>query len=68
VDSVRAVREHPGGILLPVAFTTAELEDGHWRPTTGPGTEATPQGALIAGVNGLVTPACSHCVLFTGGR
>jgi hypothetical protein len=42
-DSVRAVREYPGGVLLPVAFTTAELEGERWRPT-GPGTEATPLG------------------------
>jgi len=27
-DSVRAVREHPGGVLLPAAYTTAELADG----------------------------------------
>jgi Family of unknown function (DUF5954) len=43
-DSARAVREHPGGMLLPTAYTTAELMDGRWKPT-GPGTEATPQGA-----------------------
>jgi len=43
-DSVRAVREHPGGVLLPAAYTTAELADGQWKPT-GPGTEGTPQGA-----------------------
>jgi hypothetical protein len=31
-DSERAVRAHPGGVLLPAAYTTAELEDGRWQP------------------------------------
>jgi Family of unknown function (DUF5954) len=43
-DSERAVRAHPGGVLLPTAYTTAELEDGRWNPT-GPGTHTTPQDA-----------------------
>jgi len=43
-ESARAVRAHPGGVLLPTVYTTAELVDGRWKPT-GPGTEATSQGA-----------------------
>jgi uncharacterized protein DUF5954 len=43
-DSERAVRAHPGGVLLPAAYTTAELENGRWKPT-GPGTHTTPQDA-----------------------
>ena len=39
-----ACGRHPGGVLLPAAYITAELAGGQWRPI-GPGTEATPQGA-----------------------
>jgi hypothetical protein len=43
-DSVRATQTHPGGVLLPPAYTTAELESGQWKPGDG-GMAATPQGA-----------------------
>jgi len=43
-DLLRAARTHPGGVLLPAAFTTAELVSGHWKPAQA-GTSATPQGA-----------------------
>jgi hypothetical protein len=43
-DAVRAARTHPGGVLLPPAFTTAELADGRWGPAEA-GTSPTPQGA-----------------------
>jgi hypothetical protein len=43
-DSLRAARTHPGGVLLPPAFTTAELVSGHWKPAQT-GTQATPQQA-----------------------
>lgn len=43
-DSVRATRTHPGGVLLPPAFTPAELADGRWQPL-GVSTSPTPQGA-----------------------
>ncbi|MDQ2874357.1 MAG: DUF5954 family protein, partial [Actinomycetota bacterium] len=31
-DGVRAVRTHPGGVLLPAAFMAAELAGGQWQP------------------------------------
>jgi Family of unknown function (DUF5954) len=43
-DSLRAVRTHPGGVLLPPAYTTAELVSGHWKPAQA-GAVATPQHA-----------------------
>jgi Family of unknown function (DUF5954) len=43
-DSPRAVHTHPGGVLLPPAFTAAELVNGHWRPL-GAETSPTPQAA-----------------------
>lgn len=43
-DAVRAARTHPGGVLLPPAFTTAELVNGKWGPAEA-GTSPTPQGA-----------------------
>jgi hypothetical protein len=46
-DSRRAANTHPGGVLLPPAFTTAELVDGDWRPLHHE-TSATPQAARDA--------------------
>jgi hypothetical protein len=43
-DSARAAHTHPGGVLLPPAFTAGELAGGHWGPA-GAGTSPTPQGA-----------------------
>jgi hypothetical protein len=43
-DSVRAARTHPGGVLLPPAFTTAELIRDRWKPAQT-GTQATPRQA-----------------------
>ncbi|MEV8475625.1 DUF5954 family protein [Streptomyces sp. NPDC051173] len=43
-DSLRAAETHPGGVLLPATFGTAEKEYGHWRPDSA-GTATTPQGA-----------------------
>lgn len=43
-DALRAGRTYPGGVLLPAAFTTAELVDGQWRPAEA-GTSPTPQAA-----------------------
>ena len=43
-DCVRASRTHPGGVLLPPAFMTAELAGGRWTPMQA-GTSATPQEA-----------------------
>jgi hypothetical protein len=43
-DAVRAARTHPGGVLLPPVFTTAELVNGQWGPAEA-GTSPTPQGA-----------------------
>jgi len=43
-DCLAAARTHPGGVLLPVAFTVAELAGGRWRAAQA-GTSATPQGA-----------------------
>ncbi|MFI1797958.1 DUF5954 family protein [Streptomyces sp. NPDC020379] len=43
-DSLRAAQTHPGGVLLPATFGTAEKEYGHWRPDSA-GTATTPQGA-----------------------
>jgi hypothetical protein len=43
-DCLRASRTHPGGVLLPPAFMTAELINGQWKPLRA-GTSATPQGA-----------------------
>ncbi|GAB2701911.1 hypothetical protein GCM10010442_20040 [Kitasatospora kifunensis] len=43
-DSLVAAREHPGGVLLPATFMTAERIGGHWAPFSG--ADATsPQGA-----------------------
>ncbi|MFJ4920773.1 DUF5954 family protein [Streptomyces sp. NPDC088725] len=42
-DSQVAVRTHPGGVLLPAEFMTAEYVNGDWRPTAA--TSGTPQGA-----------------------
>jgi Family of unknown function (DUF5954) len=43
-DCARAIRTHPGGVLLPAAFTAAERVGGHWQPL-GPDTSPTPQAA-----------------------
>ncbi|MFE7567595.1 DUF5954 family protein [Streptomyces sp. NPDC057539] len=43
-DSRIAARTHPGGVLLPATFMTAEKESGRWRPDST-GTCTTPQGA-----------------------
>ncbi|MFI0914277.1 DUF5954 family protein [Streptomyces abikoensis] len=43
-DSVRATETHPGGVLLPAVFGTAEYTDGRWRPDSA-GASTTPQGA-----------------------
>jgi Family of unknown function (DUF5954) len=43
-DAVRAQQSHPGGVLLPAAFTVAERVGGHWRPVDY-GTSATPYAA-----------------------
>lgn len=43
-DGLRATRTHPGGVLLPPAYTTAELVSGSWKPAQA-GAEATPQHA-----------------------
>jgi len=43
-DCVRALGTHPGGVLLPPAFTTAELCGGRWKPMQA-GTSPTPQDA-----------------------
>ncbi len=43
-DSARAARTHPGGVLLPAAFMTAEQIQGRWRPVDD-GTSVTPQDA-----------------------
>jgi len=43
-DGARAVRAHPGGVLLPAAFMAAELAGGQWQPAQA-GTSATPLGA-----------------------
>ncbi|WP_226962811.1 MULTISPECIES: DUF5954 family protein [unclassified Streptomyces] len=43
-DSVRATRTHPGGVLLPATFMTAEQVKGRWRPDSHTGA-ATPQHA-----------------------
>ncbi|MET7575684.1 DUF5954 family protein [Streptomyces sp. NPDC005492] len=42
-DSVRALKTHPGGVLLPAEFTAAEFADGGWQPTQM--TNPSPQGA-----------------------
>lgn len=34
-DSKHAQYTHPGGVLLPPAFLTAEFVDGHWTPAQG---------------------------------
>ena len=46
-DALRAAQTHPGGVLLPPAFMTAEEKDGDWVPHT-PGTSTTPQAARDA--------------------
>ena len=43
-DARAAARSHPGGVLLPATFMTAEGEGGRWRPDSS-GTAATPQAA-----------------------
>lgn len=43
-DSRKAARTHPGGVLLPATFMTAEREGGRWQPDPA-GTAATPQAA-----------------------
>jgi hypothetical protein len=43
-DSRTAVRTHPGGVLLPATFMTAEREGGSWRPDSA-GIATTPQAA-----------------------
>ncbi|MFJ9241784.1 DUF5954 family protein [Streptomyces sp. NPDC101776] len=42
-DSRRALKTHPGGVLLPAEFTAAEFSDGHWSPTQM--TKSSPQGS-----------------------
>lgn len=43
-DAVKAMRTHPGGVLLPPTFMTAEKIDGRWAPDST-GTSTTPQAA-----------------------
>ncbi|WP_333770015.1 DUF5954 family protein, partial [Streptomyces sp. IBSBF 2435] len=43
-DSGTAAATHPGGVLLPATFMTAEREGGQWRPGSS-GTATTPQSA-----------------------
>ncbi|GGT29330.1 hypothetical protein GCM10014713_23590 [Streptomyces purpureus] len=43
-DSRRAAETHPGGVLLPATFMTAEHVRGRWRPESG-GACVTPQAA-----------------------
>ncbi len=43
MDSRRAVRSHPGGVLLPATFVMAELVDGNWAPAAD--ASSSPQGA-----------------------
>ncbi|MFE6774479.1 DUF5954 family protein [Streptomyces sp. NPDC057702] len=43
-DSVRAATTHPGGVLLPATFMTAERTGGRWVPDSA-GVETTPQQA-----------------------
>jgi hypothetical protein len=43
-DSRIAALTHPGGVLLPATFMTAEREGGRWRPGSS-GTATTPQSA-----------------------
>lgn len=43
-DALTAARTHPGGVLLPATFMTAECENGTWRPDSRPGS-GTPQAA-----------------------
>lgn len=43
-DSRTAVHTHPGGLLLPATFMTAEREGGSWRPDSA-GISTTPQAA-----------------------
>lgn len=43
-DSRAAAGTHPGGVLLPATFMTAEREGGRWRPDSS-GTAVTPQSA-----------------------
>ncbi|QMU71120.1 DUF5954 family protein [Streptacidiphilus sp. P02-A3a] len=43
IDSRRAVRSHPGGVLLPATFMMAELLQGRWSPSAG--ASSSPQGA-----------------------
>jgi hypothetical protein len=45
-DSRRAVRTHPGGVLLPAEFMTAEFRDGTWGPSAS--SSSTPQGTRDA--------------------
>ncbi|WP_030620671.1 DUF5954 family protein [Streptomyces sclerotialus] len=41
-DALRAAETHPGGVLLPATFMTAEYEEGRWRPESS-GISTTPQ-------------------------
>ncbi|MET9223280.1 MULTISPECIES: DUF5954 family protein [unclassified Streptomyces] len=43
-DSRHAADTHPGGVLLPATFMTAERDGGSWRPDSS-GTATTPQAA-----------------------
>jgi hypothetical protein len=43
-DSLRAAETHPGGVLLPATFMTAEYLDGRWRPESTVNS-TTPQAA-----------------------
>lgn len=43
-DARTAAGTHPGGVLLPATFMTAEREGGRWRPDSS-GTATTPQSA-----------------------
>ena len=43
-DARTAADTHPGGVLLPATFMTAEREGGRWRPDSS-GTATTPQSA-----------------------
>jgi hypothetical protein len=43
-DDARAAATHPGGVLLPPAFTVGELADGQWGAVS-PGTSPTPRRA-----------------------
>jgi hypothetical protein len=46
-DALRAGDTHPGGVLVPPAFMTAEHTGGRWKPHDA-GTSTTPQGSRDA--------------------